>query len=49
MCDDDKAIDYEMAIDVEEHPFVPGWTRRGHITPNYVDSAYRGRRIGKLG
>jgi len=49
MVDDEKGIGYGMAFDVEEHPFMPEWTRRGYITQYYIDSAYRGKGIGKLG
>jgi len=49
MCDAEKAIGYGMAFDVAKHPFMPEWTRRGYITQYYVDSAYRGKGIGKLG
>jgi len=49
ICDREKAIGYGMAFDVVEHPFMPEWTRRGYITQYYVDSAYRGKGIGKLG
>jgi len=49
MCDGEKAIGYGMAFDVEEHPFMPEWTRRGYITQYYVDSAYRGKGVGELG
>ena len=47
--DDEKAIGYGMAFDVEEHPFMPEWTRRGYITQYFVDSTYRGKGIGELG
>jgi len=49
MYDEGKAIAYGMAFDVEEHPFMPEWTRRGYITQYFVDSAYRGKGIGELG
>ena len=49
MVDGKNAIGYGMAFDVEEHPFMPEWTRRGYITQYFVDSAYRGKGIGKLG
>jgi GNAT superfamily N-acetyltransferase len=49
MCDEGKAMGYGMAFDVEEHPFMPEWTRRGYITQYFVDSAYRGKGLGELG
>ncbi len=49
MYDREKAIGYSMAFDVEEHAFMPEWTRRGYITQYFVDSAYRGKGIGQLG
>ena len=49
MYDGEKAIGYGMAFNVEEHPFMPEWTRRGYITQYFVDSAYRGKGIGELG
>jgi len=49
MYDGEKAIGYGMAFDVEEHAFMPEWTRRGYITQYFVDSAYRGKGIGELG
>ena len=49
MYDVENAIGYGMAFDVEEHPFMPEWTRRGYITQYFVDSAYRGKGVGILG
>ena len=49
MVDGEKGIGYGMAFDVEEHPFMPEWTRRGYITQYYVDSNYRGKGIGEFG
>jgi len=49
MYDRAKAIGYGMAFDVEEHAFMPEWTRRGYITQYFVDPAYREKGIGKLG
>jgi GNAT superfamily N-acetyltransferase len=49
MNDAEKAIGYGMAFDVDEHAYMPEWSRRGYITQFYVDSAYRGQGIGELG
>ena len=49
MNDAEKAIGYGMAFDVEEHAYMPEWSRRGYVTQFYVDSAYRGQGIGELG
>lgn len=49
MYDSEKGIGYGMTFDVEEHPFMPEWTRQGYITQYYVQSAYRGKGIGELG
>jgi len=49
MYDGENAVGYGMAFDVEEHPFMPEWARRGYITQYFVDSAYRGKGIGELG
>jgi len=49
MFDGSKAIGYGMAFDVEEHAFMPEWSRRGYVTQYFVDSAYRGKGIGELG
>jgi GNAT superfamily N-acetyltransferase len=45
----EKAIGYGMAFDVEEHAYMPEWSRRGYVTQFYVDSSYRGQGIGELG
>lgn len=49
MNDAEKAIGYGMAFDVEEHAYMPEWSRRGYVTQFYVDSSYRGQGIGELG
>ena len=49
MNDAEKAIGYGMAFDVDEHAYMPEWSRRGYVTQFYVDSAYRGQGIGELG
>ena len=49
MNDSEKAIGYGMAFDVEEHTYMPEWSRRGYVTQFYVDSSYRGQGIGELG
>jgi GNAT superfamily N-acetyltransferase len=49
MTDGVKAIGYGMAFDVMEHAYMPEWVRRGYVTQYYVDPAYRGQGIGKLG
>ena len=49
MNDSEKAIGYGMAFDVEEHAYMPEWSRRGYVTQFYVDSSYRGQGIGELG
>ena len=49
MLDGSKAIGYGMAFDVEEHPFMPEWTRRGYITQYYLEASYRGQGIGEMG
>jgi len=49
MCDGGKAIGYGIAFAVEEHPFMPEWSRRGYITQYFVDSTCRGKGIGELG
>jgi ribosomal protein S18 acetylase RimI-like enzyme len=38
-----------MAFDVEEHAYMPEWSRRGYITQYYVDASYRGQGIGEMG
>ena len=49
MVDDSKAIGYGMAFDVEEHAYMPEWSRKGYITQYFVDPAYRGQGIGEMG
>jgi GNAT superfamily N-acetyltransferase len=49
MYDGDKAIGYGMAFDVEEHAYMPEWSRRGYITQYFVDASYRGQGVGELG
>ena len=45
----EEAVGYGMAFDVDQHAYMPEWTRRGYITQFYVDPSCRGQGIGEMG
>ena len=49
MCDGERAIGYGMAFDVEEHAYMPEWSRRGYVTQYYIDVSHRGQGVGEMG